>query len=67
MLTPHASLLVEHVTPSGMPPELASHFVDLLWCVVPKIGDVIDNMPSVINHIKSFKLHATARYVCFCW
>ena len=37
--------------------------MDLLWCVVPKIGDVISGMPSVNQHINSFKLYATARYV----
>ena len=57
------SLPAEHAAPSGMPPELAPHFMDLLWCVVPKIDDVIDSMPSVIKHINWYKLYATARYV----
>ena len=57
------SLPAEHVAPSGMPPELVLHFMDLLWCVVPKIDDIIWDMPSVIKHINSYKLCATARYV----
>ena len=57
------SLPAEHVAPSGMPPELGAHFMDLLWCVVPKIDDIIRGMTSVIKHINSYKLCATARYV----
>ena len=49
--------------PSGMPPKLVTHFMELLWCVVPKIDNVISGMPSVNKHINSYKLHATARYV----
>ena len=48
---------------SGMPPEIAPHFMDLLWRMVPKIDDIIIRMPSVNKHINKFKLHATARYV----
>ena len=36
--------------------------MELLWCVVPKVDDVMHAMPSVNNHINSLKLHATARF-----
>ena len=45
-----------------MPPDLASHFTDLLSCVVPKFDDILYAMPSVIKDIKHFNLKATAKY-----
>ena len=49
--------------PSDMPVELASHLMDLLWCVAPKIDDVISAMPTLAMDINRLKLSATARCV----